>query len=304
MTKVSVGTMTVVVFFEDATIGELARDRIRTLVSKHPSRVIVLDATTTTPPQRDGSDDWIEEGVKSTDAGALRTTVSALRLAEAPVVLLWVAPGIGNDERFCELSREAQTVVYNSSLVRQGHEALAELVEYASAHPELPVADVAYLRLAPWQESVALLFDGKDADALAHLRRVEVACGSDPEALYLVGWLASRMGWRPESANSFTDRAENRVEFTIVREGEPRRVQRVSLSTSDTTYVAEVEKLGDAISLRVHGAGSHPERYRAINNPGIAVLVERAILAGHHDRIFQESLATTGEILSFLKEQQ
>ena len=46
----NVATMTLVVFFENPAIGELARERIHLLSAKHPSRVIVLDATADPKP--------------------------------------------------------------------------------------------------------------------------------------------------------------------------------------------------------------------------------------------------------------
>src|SRR5580700_12129536 len=236
-----VATMTLVVFFENPAIGELARDRIHTLASKHPSRVIVLDGAQDEPLHRVEADDWIELGVKNSSAETLRSAITALRLSEAPLVLLWIASGITSDPRFAMLSEHVQTVVYNSSLLDTGHDALCELVEYVEHHPRLPLADIAYLRLAPWQESVAILFDGKDVEELSDLRRVEIACGSEPEAFYLLGWLASRLRWKPCDASAFLNRYGKRVDFEISRAGELRRVASVGLSSSHSMFVAEVD---------------------------------------------------------------
>ena len=281
--EASAATMTIVVFFEDETIGALARERIHVLASKHPSRVIVLDATAAETVRRVEERDWIELGVKSADAEVVRSAVAALRLPEAPVILLWIAPGIGDDDRFCQLSPEARTIVYNSSLVHEGGESLDELAAYSQRHPELALADIAYLRLAPWQESVAIFFDGR-VEELPDMRRVEIACGSDPEGFYLLGWLASRLRWRPGDGDTLIDEAGNRIEFAISREGEPRRIRRVALTTKHATFVAEVDRRGETISLSVTGHGEQP-RYRAVNNPGIAALVERAILGAQRSRL-------------------
>jgi glucose-6-phosphate dehydrogenase assembly protein OpcA len=293
-----VATMTLVVFFENPAIGELARDRIHTLASKHPSRVIVLDGAQDEPLHRVEADDWIELGVKNSSAETLRSAITALRLSEAPLVLLWIASGITSDPRFAMLSEHVQTVVYNSSLLDTGHDALCELVEYVEHHPRLPLADIAYLRLAPWQESVATLFDGKDVEELFDLRRVEITCGSEPEAFYLLGWLASRLQWTPSSVNSLLNRFGKRVEFEIRREGEPRRISCIALSSSRSRFVAEVDQSAETIQLSVTGSSHHPQRYRAINNPGIAALLERAILWGQNDRVFYDSLNAAGEILA------
>ena len=131
-----------------------------------------------------------------------------------------------------------------------------------------------------------MLFDGEDSNELLNVRDVEIVCGSDPEALYLLGWLASRLGWKPGD-----------ITYSLRREGEPRRMQRVALSSSHSRFVAEVGEDGETIVLSASGTHPHPHRYRAISNPGIAALVERAILSGHNDRIFRESLAAAGAFL-------
>jgi glucose-6-phosphate dehydrogenase assembly protein OpcA len=297
--EMSVATMTIVVFFEDPGIGKLARDRIHTLAAKHPSRVIVLDGTQREAMHQVEAGDWIELGVKSKDAETLRSAISVLRLPEAPIVLLWIALGIGRDPRFAALSEHVQTVVYNSSLIDRADNALHELIAYVQDHPGLPIADIAYLRLAAWQESVAILFDGKEVvGELFDLRRIEIACGSDPEAFYLLGWLASRLEWTPCSPTALRNRFGTQVEFEIQRGGEPRRIRRVALSSSRSNFVAQIDETGEMIVLSAGGSAKETQRYRPINNPGIAALVERAILSSATDSVFRDALFAAGQILA------
>jgi glucose-6-phosphate dehydrogenase assembly protein OpcA len=293
-----VATMTIVVFFEDAAIGELARDRIRMLASKYPSRVIVLDATAPQSAHSLAAYDWIEIGVSECDPELLRSAVESLRLREAPVVLLWIARAIDSDRRFEALCDEAATVVYNSSLLDGGHEALRELAHYVERHPQLEIADIAYLRLAPWQESIALLFDGAALPELSEVRSVEVACGSEPEALYLLAWLASRLGWKPEPGGELHDRAGRAIAFRFERSAEPRRVTRVVVRTPQSSFVAELDADGESIALSSSGPGLRDAHHRAIQHPGIAALVERAILWAGNDRVFREALGAAGSILA------
>jgi glucose-6-phosphate dehydrogenase assembly protein OpcA len=294
----NVATMTVVVFFENPVIGELARDRIRLLASKHPSRVIILDGTQSQPAHRVEGYDWVELGVKESGPEMLRSAVGTLRLPEAPVVLLWIASGIESDPRFAMLTENVQMVVYNSSLLDAGHEALCELVDFVDGHPDLPLADVAYLRLAPWQECVAIFFDGSAAAELRELERVEIGCGSEPEAFYLLGWLASRLQWTPSGTDALVSRSGKRVVFEIRREGEPRRIARIALRSARSAFVAEVNNEEETILLSVTGSNQHAPRYRKINNLGIPAILERAILWGQNDRIFHDALAAAGAILA------
>ena len=308
---VNVATMTVVVFFSDPGVGDWVRDRTHALAVKHPSRVIVLDATQDHAMHVVGNScathgecvktrgDWIELGVKDSSAETLRSAVSTLCLPEAPVVLIWVAAGIGEDSRFATLSERMRTVVYNSSVLGADDQALRDLVTFVKAHPNVAIGDLAYLRLAPWQESIALFFDGKDViRELFDLRRVEITCGSDSEAYYLLGWLASRLEWTPCSADAFCNRFGVQIEFSIQRDGRARRIRRVVLKSSDTEFSAEVDgDTAEAIILEVSGAKQHARRARPISNVDVATLVERAILTGHQDRVFVESLMAAGEIL-------
>lgn len=306
-----VATMTVVVFFSEPGVGDWARDRTHALAVKHPSRVIVLDGTQDHAMQVVGSaceahadclktrGDWIELGVKDSTPEALRSAVNTLCLPEAPVVLIWVAAGIGEDPRFATLSERMRTVVYNSSLLDSDDQALRELMTFVKSHPNVAMCDLAYLRLAPWQESIALFFDGKDViRELFDLRRVEITCGSDSEAYYLLGWLASRLEWTPCSPDAFCNRFGVQIDFSIQREGRARRIRRVVLKSSTTEFTAEVDDdNAEAIVLTVSGGKQHPRRARPINNIDIASLVERAILTGNQDRVFVESLMAAGEIL-------
>jgi hypothetical protein len=298
----AIATMTVVVFFENSAIGELARDRIRMLADKHPSRIIVLDGAQTGSLHRIESCDWIELGVKDSGPEALRSAISRLKLPEAPVVLLWIARGFADDPRFAALCEDVQTIVYNSSLLDTGHEALGELVAYVDSHSDSSIADIAYLRLKPWQECVAIFFDGKAAEELRELQGVEIACGSEPEGFYLLGWLASRLDWKPSEPGALVDRSGKRVVFEVLREGEPRRMSRIALRSARSTFVAEIDKGQESILLRVTGSSEHTPRYRAVSNPGIAALVERAILWGHNDAIFHAALAAAGDILALRKD--
>jgi glucose-6-phosphate dehydrogenase assembly protein OpcA len=295
----NVATMTVVVFFDDPAVGDWARDRTRALSNKHPSRVIVLDATASQELHHVGTGDWIELGVKESGPEMLRSAVATLSLPEAPVVLIWVASGIGEDPRFATLSSHMRTVVYNSSVLDSDDAALRELVTFVKSHQAVSICDLAYLRLAPWQESIALFFDAKDViRELFDLRRVEIVCGSDSEAYYLLGWMASRLEWTPCSPDAFCNRFGVQIDFSIAREGRARRIRRIALASSETTFTAQIDgEAAEAIVLTVEGARTHPVRCRPINNIDIATLVERAILTGHNDRVFVESLLAAGTIL-------
>ena len=178
--------MTLVAYFEDAAVGAWLHDRLQSLAAKDPARVIFLDATQPSGAKT-VSADWLELGVADGDPEALQSVVASLSLPQAPLVLVWASKHVAGDARFAALASLARTVVYNSSALGTDDSGLRALVEFEHAHPEMLVSDIAYLRLAPWQESIALFSDGKNViRELFDLRRVEIASGSAAEAYYLL----------------------------------------------------------------------------------------------------------------------
>jgi glucose-6-phosphate dehydrogenase assembly protein OpcA len=311
--RMDVALMTLVAFFEDAAIGDWLRDRIHCLATKHPSRVIVMDGTQPETTHHVGSvacdqhaeclktrGEWIELGVAGSDPDTLRAVVATLALPQVPVVLVWASEKIGHDARFAGISPQARTIVYNSSALGTDERALRQLVEFVHGHPNVVVSDLAYLRLAPWQESVALFFDARSViRELFDLRRVEISSGSAAEAYYLLGWLASRLEWVPCASDRFCNRFGTEIEFALTHDGPPRRIARVALHSSRSHFIAELKPDDpQAIALTVSGAAQHPDRYHPMVDLGTAALIERAILAGSKDQIFHDTLQAASEILA------
>jgi glucose-6-phosphate dehydrogenase assembly protein OpcA len=113
------------------------------------------------------------------------------------VTLVW-APH-GHLEAVERLRRLAAIVLLDSQDEPEVHEAL-ERAEHFAAHAY--VVDLAWLRSTPWRERVAATFDPPALRrSLASIERVTVRHRHDSAAsgLLFCGWLASRLGWRPET---------------------------------------------------------------------------------------------------------
>ena len=82
-------------------------------------------------------------------------------------------------------------------------------------HADAVVRDLAYMRLAPWQEMIAQFFDDPALfEDLFSLRRLEVAAGSDAETTYLAAWLASRLSWSVVDRSDVPRPRRHTVAFT------------------------------------------------------------------------------------------
>jgi glucose-6-phosphate dehydrogenase assembly protein OpcA len=298
---VDVATMTIVAFFEDETIGNWLRPRIAEAAAKQPSRVVIIDAAQPADcTSVSEAGDWIEVGGGDCSPESLASATESLVHHGAPVALIWASFDMAGDERFAALAAQARTIVYNSSALERDENGLMALRSYAERHPDAAIADLAYLRLAPWQDAIAQFFDAKNViRELFDLRRVEIASGSDAEAYYLLGWLASRLEWNACGPHEFCNRFGTEIAFRIERMPAPRRLQRVTLESSQTRFVAELQRgTPNAIALSVTGAVDYPQRFRPVTNVGTPALIERALAASRQDRIFLETLLAAGNILS------
>jgi glucose-6-phosphate dehydrogenase assembly protein OpcA len=103
----------------------------------------------------------------------------------------------GHPEAIDSLLSLAQVVLLDSVEDPDLHNALARVCELAE---RAYVVDLAWLRTTPWRERIASAFDpparrpelGTISGVTAQIRE-----GSEVAGLLLLGWLCSRLGWRP-----------------------------------------------------------------------------------------------------------
>ncbi len=110
--------------------------------------------------------------------------------------LIWTPHG--HDEAVEALRAHAQILLVDSLHEAELETALGKALEWSS---DLYVVDLAWLRSTPWRERVAATFDPPDQRReLGSISRVVVRHRDDSKAsaALFCGWLASRLGWRPE----------------------------------------------------------------------------------------------------------
>ena len=133
--------------------------------------------------------------------------VDALCAADVPTTLVWPSRVRVEDPAFAPLAQGSYRVVLeaaNGSL-----SSLAHVVTWARRRPrgERPgIAELAWTRLAPWQELCARMFDDprtrRLATAVTRVRLVQASAGGaslGPEGALMLGWLATRLGWKASS---------------------------------------------------------------------------------------------------------
>jgi glucose-6-phosphate dehydrogenase assembly protein OpcA len=134
------------------------------------------------------------------------SAVASLSLPNLPVHTWWDGEPDFEGDLYHHVVEVADRILVDSS--RFGDPAaslpgLAAAIEVA--HESIAFADLSWTRLTPWRLLIAELFDAPADQALldsiehVHVEYARQAGGAAAQALLLVGWLASRLGWEPRA---------------------------------------------------------------------------------------------------------
>lgn len=271
-TEATAATMTFVVYVDDAGIAAEARERSQALVEKHRARLVFVDAT--------------EEPQLAPEER--KAYVRDRLVPGVPSVLFWAGIESIGDPNFLALNEVVDSLVLDSSRGSGGIGALRQLIEYFSQGRRFKVQDLAYLRLAPWQEMIAGFFDDPElAGDLASIEKVAIVAGSPAEQYYLLGWLGSRLGWKPHS-----------ISYTLASRGKPRRIYDVALTSAGTTYRAALQ--GDderIVCLTVEGVHAREMHCDTIHDVSVVALAEQAVLRPQTSDVYRATLEATRAFL-------
>jgi glucose-6-phosphate dehydrogenase assembly protein OpcA len=175
--------------------------------------------------------------------------VSELTIGGLPKFLWWKASPEPEYGLFKRLSAQCDSVIVDSSIVRSPEEDLLRIGELITK--EVPMNDLNWGRLAAWQELTAEAFDPPERrEALSEVDRVtlDYEKGNPAQAFMYLGWLASRLKWRPVSYHREQESGGydiRRISFTT----EDRRTIEAELAGVPLADTGEVP--GDLISLRL-----------------------------------------------------
>jgi glucose-6-phosphate dehydrogenase assembly protein OpcA len=311
-TKLTASTMNLVVWIDDPARRDWIIERTALLGDKHPSLAIVLDHTgvceqgvISSAGERDERVDFTVQGervqldVSCLDAEAILGYVTALVKTSVPTILWW--SGLNEDSApiFYALLPLANTLLFDSSSGVADDSTLRRLAAFDTQHPHVILRDLAWLRIRPWQDIIANFFDEPDVTGdVFTIRSLRVRSGSDAEAFYLGGWLASRLGWKATGRDAFTDLAGATVRFERVHEGDIRRVHSICLDSETSWYHAEVTEDASVVRMWVEGAHAREPRLFPLAAMDNASLLERAILEGvTADEVYETALKSVATLL-------
>jgi glucose-6-phosphate dehydrogenase assembly protein OpcA len=332
----------------DATLSDV-HQLLSDVTSVHPSRVLAMlglrEAT-----DRD-IDMWVES-ICQTDkrSGNVRLSCEQITLkaqgkfvAELPSAALpLLAPDLStflwwrnalrvSDRLLDKLLRASDRLIVDSAEFSDPVNDLLEIHKlYSQAdYRQVGVSDLNWARLTFWRDLLAdfydvsayrLLLDAADSVRVDYVAPESAETAVAPQALFIAGWLASRLGWEladeqpnrkgdDQIAFSFT-RGEGgsgdqiRVELTRVERGtrSPGKLVQVELRSSAAKAASfRVARSDDNFNLLAEarlGKDTHRGRVLPVRNRSTAQLLCREMEILCNDQMYQEAVAVVASMIA------
>ncbi len=308
---------------------EDAINAVNAVAAHHPSRVIFLTPDPTTPDPGLAAEvnvlcpapeiatfccEYIILHAREDVWAHAHSTMLAFLLPELPVGLWWERPLVKDDHLFRRLQSLADMLVVDSAATKEPEDLALTLVDLNETFP-WGCLDLVWTRLLPWRELLAQMFDPLDRRAYLHaIERVSIRATPDPAgtaaALYLVGWLASRLGWEPASrwrrgASSrelHFRRGEEKVRVTISRAPEPgitplARVRIQAGGVAPATFVVTQHEEGAHAEITVDIGRTHVRQVVTARWLSRGDALSEALHLKERDRIFGDVLNVAKALL-------
>jgi glucose-6-phosphate dehydrogenase assembly protein OpcA len=201
---------------------------------------------------------------------AVETVASAiapLLVPDVPVFLWWKDIPHYEDNLFNRMTRMSDRVVIDSSCFDHPYEDLQRLNQIIKEHPQfMSASDLNWGRLTAWRTLLASFWDVPDyRPYLDQLDRIVVEYDPPdlapaeiaPQALLIVGWLSSRLGWSVEKLSATSEEGATIFEL---RAGE----RSVSVLARANSRSGQGD--GMLVSLMLSAAGAGAEFQVAISD--------------------------------------
>lgn len=224
-------------------------DVLLRVAGNHPARTIVVTADPAAAPElrswisvqcprpHGGGARVCQELIRIAIGGAevqhLDTVIMPLLIADLPRFLWWdgLLPDTPREERaFGRLATNCERLILDTWRLRDPLMEIVAIAQLLSGEEyRVSVGDLNWHRLTTWRQVVAQCFD--PPDLRPHLFRMQRVCieygagtdrlGVPVQTLFLMGWLGSRLGWRPRGRRD----GDGVQIFDFAQDGRPIEVQ-------------------------------------------------------------------------------
>lgn len=130
------------------------------------------------------------------------SAIEALLVPEIPTALVWLGRVHTDDPVFEDLANEAHRIVLDSEYTSIA--SVIHVAAWARSQRNAPeIVDLAWTRIAVWQEMLARFFDDLETRPLASKvtrlvlkQACDPGAGIGPEGALMLGWIGTRLGWK------------------------------------------------------------------------------------------------------------
>jgi len=246
--------------------------------------------------------------------------VTSLMLPNLPTFVWWKATPNPEQALFQTLSQSCSCVIVDSGYFGEPESELLKMQQLIEQ--EIYVADLNWHRLSAWQELTAAAYDPPERRiSLGEIDRVAIDYekGNDSQAFMFLGWLASRLGWQPQTyTTEGGDYDLKRVKF-IKPNGNEVNAELAGIPVADLGEIP-----GDLVGLRLDsknpnadcctilcsettgcmrmesGGGAQScrtEQVTTLSDQKAELLMAQQLQRWGRDLLYEESLAVTAQIL-------
>jgi glucose-6-phosphate dehydrogenase assembly protein OpcA len=234
----------------------------------------------------------------------LESLAGPLLVPDLPVFLWYPGEFSPRSVGFAAMADLADRIIVDSA-ASESHEACLREIAALTEDPEMPaIGDLQWVGLSPWRSLLADAFDAPErVGHLQEIERAEVlyAPGGENRALLLVGWLASALGWKPESSDG------QNIEFTgpsgdiavvISPDSPDARLRRIRLYSKEYSFqVSRHRALSDVRTTVMRGDELLAERTVHLGSFDLGVLVGEELRYRGRDEAYEGSLRKVVEVL-------
>jgi glucose-6-phosphate dehydrogenase assembly protein OpcA len=236
----------------------------------------------------------------------LESLAGPLLIPDLPVLLWYPGEFSPRSQEFAAMAELADRIIVDSAASENNETCLREIAALIE-DPEMPaIGDLQWVGLSPWRSLLADTFGAPErAGDLEKIESAEVlyAPGGENRALLLLGWLASSLGWEPESRNGGGQNIEfsgptGRISVVLSSDSPDARLRRIRLYSPDYSFqVSRHRDLSDVRTTVMRGDELLAERTVHLGSFDLGVLVGEELRYRGRDEAYEGALRKTVEIL-------
>jgi glucose-6-phosphate dehydrogenase assembly protein OpcA len=324
--------LTLVIVARGASELRTATTTLHELAENQPSRAVVIEITRAggqlgadlsahcklQDPSRPTCYDVIQLRAPHDQLQALPSLLEPLQLPDIPVFLWWVGEVDFDAPEFTRLTRMSERMIIDSASFEDASTALLDYARYMRANEaNCTVTELNWARSTSWRELIAQSFDHPVTrpllDAVQHIE-IDYDTVAEAQALLLVGWIGSRLGWTPVAARrsgatmSLTarNRAGAAVNMDLNRQSSAgvglRAVRLLAARGQEGTRITVRRRSADLAAVSIETAGM-PRQERIVHDARarLADLIGSELLVQSRERVFEEALGCAAEFLEMLE---